>query len=257
MDYNYEFRRNRVLEPAQMLAANDIFHATIDQKYMLGCVLDLNDGRRFRYCENAAVILYKALMAQSSAPVANWLEQVQTTGTAAVVGDQTITIFVTTALVVGDLNDGWLLIQDVTAAALGDMYLIKEHTAGTLPVITIADTGGIRTATATDSDITVIKNKYKDVIVTPAAAATAAMVGVPLVDIPINRFFWAQTRGPCPLIVDTETVVVGDQIGETDDANVNGGCGIHAVTYPIYGTVMSKPTNTQTDQPAIVDLCLE
>ena len=98
---------------------------------------------------------------------------------------------------------------------------------------------------------------YKDVIVIPAAAATAAVAGVPLVDIPIDYYGWLQRRGPCPLIIDADNVVVGDQVGETATAGADGGGGIHAATYPIWGTVIGEPTAGQTTDPALVDLCLE
>ncbi len=59
------------------------------------------------------------------------------------------------------------------------------------------------------------------------------------------------------MLIDTDNVVVGDQVGEPDDTNVAGGAGIHAVTFPIYGRVMSENTTGETDQPAIVDLTIE
>ena len=78
-----------------------------------------------------------------------------------------------------------------------------------------------------------------------------------MVDITASYFGWVQTRGLCPLLIDTENVVVGDQVGEPDDTNVAGGAGIHAVTFPIYGTLVSENTSGQTDQPGIVDLSIE
>lgn len=253
------------IKAESLLADRDVFHATANKYFPLGAIAESRDGRRWRYCEAAGAIIYKAQMAQSSAPVANWLEQVQTDGASHnAVGAKVINVNMDTTAAAHDFIDGWVMLQDADpAAGLGDLYLIKDNKVGVAGTsgydvsIEIADIGGIRTATVAASEITVIKSKYKDVIIIPAAAATAAVVGVPLIDVAANYFFWAQSRGPAPVLVDTETVVVGDQIGETDDANVDGGAGIHAVTYPIWGTVMSKPTNTQTDQPAIVDLCIE
>ncbi|MHC4121936.1 MAG: hypothetical protein ACYSSI_00050 [Planctomycetota bacterium] len=253
------------IKAESLLADRDLFHPTATKYFPLGALAESRDGRLFRYVEAAAAECPKAAMTQSSAPVANWLEQVQTNNPDVwAVGDKLATVTLTSTAVAHDFIDGWLMVQDVTTAAISDMYLIKDNAVGTANLTTgydivleIADTGGIRTAIVAATDVTVIKNKYKDVIVVPAAAATNAPVGVPLVSITASYYGWVQTRGPCPLLIDTDTVVVGDQVGEPDDTTVAGGAGIHAVTFPIYGIVLSKPTNTQTDQPAIVDLCIE
>lgn len=257
VNYNHDYRRNRFVEPTQMLTAANIFTPTSDQKHMLGCILDLNDGRRFRYCR-AGETLYKALMTQSEAPQANWTEQAMT-GYSASAGDTSVQILLATAVVAHDLDDGWLLVTDVTTDALGDMYLIKSHTTGTTPTLQLADQGGIRTALTATSEVSVIMNKYREVIHVVAAAATSVPTGVPLVDVTDTYYFWAQTKGPCPLIVDTDNVVVGNYIGETATSNVAGGGGIIATdgTLPFWGIVMNDCTASQTDQPVIVDLMLE
>ena len=247
-----------------LLADRNIFKSTAIKYFPLGAIAETRDGRRFRYVENAAASCAKACMCESSPPVANWLEQVQTYGVAGVVGDKKYYINLAATAAAGDFIDGYLMAQDVTDGTLGDFYIIKNNTVGVADAtsgyditLDIADNGGLRTAMPVTVEITVVKNKYKDILTVAAAAAAAVPVGVPLVTLTASYFGWVQTRGPAPLLIDTDTVVVGDQVGEPDDTNVAGGAGIHAVTFPIYGTVMSKPTNTQTDQPAIVDLCLE
>ncbi len=258
-NYNHTFRRNRISEPSQLLAVANIFTPTIDQKLMLGCILDLNDGRRFRYIGDSGSGLSKAQMCQSSVPIAGNTEVTNTNGTAAVAGDTSIVIGTTTTVAADALVDGFLLCVDVTAAILGDMYLIKSNTAGTTPRLQIADAGGIRTAIATATELTIIKNKYRDVLTVPAAAATAVRVGVPLVDFTASYFGWVQTRGYCPVLVDANTLIVGNPAGETTTAGVAGGVGVVADdgTDPVWGIVIVKSTNGQTDQPAIIDLTLE
>jgi len=219
-----------------------------------------DDGteRIFRYCEDGGSGLAKAAMTQSLAGVANWTEQAMSAYTAAV-GDQTIQITLATTLTANILDDGWLVIVDGAseAAALGDFYMIKSHTTGTTPVLTLADDGGIRTVLTATAEVSVIPNKFKDVVTVPAAAGTSIPCGVPLVDFTADYFGWVQTRGPAPLLIDNDTVVVGDQVGEPATTNTAGGAGIHAVTFPIYGKLLAKATNGQTDQPGIVFLTLE
>ena len=245
-NYNYKYRRNRISEPSQLLAANDLFAQTVDQKYMLGCIFDLNDGRRFRYQEAGGTLL-KAQVCQSAGPTDDWAEMANSSGDAGVVGDTSLKITVSTAVTVDQFADGWLMVQDVTGAALGDLYLIKGNDAGgsgLTPTIQFADRGGLRIATTTSTEFTLTLNKYKDVVIVPAAAATGAPTGVPLIDVTDNYFFWGQTRGIAALIVDTDTVIEGDQIGEPATTNVDGGAGIHTATFPIYGTVLYAPDTT-------------
>jgi hypothetical protein len=262
---NQEFNRIPIQARGRQYAAVDIFHPHTEQKHMLGRIMDLDDGRRFRYCLNGTVALAKAIMAQGPTPVANWTEIAQSSGTAFVVGDTTVQIGVTTtAPTANQWVDGWLLIQDVTAAALGDLYQIASHSLTATPTVDIADVGGVRTATTTSTELSVIQNPHRETLVVPAAAATNVVVGVTQVIVPASTaaapvYYWAQTRGPAAILVDTDTLVVGNPVGETATANIAGACGVVANdgTGPVWGTVMQKPTNTQTDQPALVYLTLE
>ena len=242
-----------------LLADRNIFNPTAGKKFPLGAIADSRDGRRFRYVKDGGSGLTKATMCQASVPIVGNTEVVNTNGTAAVAGDKIITIGTTTTIAKDALIDGYLLCVDVTAAILGDMYLIKSNTAGTEPRLEIADTGGIRTAIPTAAELTVMKNKFRDVITVPAAAATAVRVGVSLVDFTADYFGWVQTRGYAALLVDANTLVVGNPAGETTTAGVAGGVGVIAGdgTDPIWGIVVVKSTNGQTDQPAIIDLMLE
>jgi len=242
-----------------LLADRDLFAPHANKVFPLGAIADARDGRRFRYIKDGGSGLSKALMCQSSVPIAGNTEVVNTNGTAAVAGDKFITIGTTTTIAKDALIDGFLLCVDVTAAILGDMYLIKSNPAGTTPKLGIADRGGIRTAIPVTAELTVIKNKFRDVIAVPAAAATAVRVGVPLVDFTADYYGWVQTRGYCPVLVDANTLVVGNPAGETTTAGVAGGVGVVAGdgTDPVWGIVVVKSTNGQTDQPAIIDLTLE
>ena len=61
-NYNHSFGRNRISEPAQLLAGENLFSETTVQKHMLGAFFDLIDGCRFRYLENGTAAVPKALM---------------------------------------------------------------------------------------------------------------------------------------------------------------------------------------------------
>jgi len=249
MNYNYDYRRGPIIEPSQLYAANDIYHSTTDQKYMLGCKLELADGRIFRYCECSAAVT-KALMTTQIAATANWVNEVQTTGTAATAKDKEIKIYVATAPSAHDWDEGWLIIR--LGTGLGEAYLIKSHDASLLPVVQIADEGGIRTTTATSSDITVIKNPYKGILIHPHTTPTGMPTGVPLCSIATGSFGWLQTHGNCPMIVDTG-VTVGVDVGF--GTSTAGAAKARATTKPAWGrctTAVGESAGT-----AIIFLTLE
>jgi hypothetical protein len=262
--YNFEYLRNRLSEPSQLISANDQYHITSDQKNMLGRIFDLNDGRRYRYAEAGGSTIAKAVMTQCEAVIPNWVDEPQTTGyaVAAAIGDTSITLLLQTALEAHDMDDGWLLVNNETGE--GELYRIKSHTIGTTPVVQIADEGGIRTATkvtSTETDITLIKNKWKDIIVVPAGAQTHVATGVPNVAITGDYFGWVQTRGPCAILADTNggsgPMVPGDLCGLPANAQDHGTVGLMAASMATavpYGKVMWLAEDLEY---AMVDLTLE
>ena len=262
-NYNHTHRRSRISEPSKLLAGSDLFHPTADQRYMLGCIYDLDDGRRFRYCEkDGTTALIAAHVNQACAVTTNWVDEPQTIASGAVaaaVGDKSITLLVQTAPTAHDWDDGYLTV--VNGDGERNMYVIKSHTLTTNPVVQIADRGGFRVATApsgsTASDISILKNKFKDVLVAPANP-TNVLVGVNLVAVPVNYFFWAQTRGPCPVECDdTATGVVGDWVMVSTDANLPGAITLivdnMTAEHPV-GVVMDASATSET---SLIDLKIE
>lgn len=257
MNYNYDYRRDPVLEPAQLHSAEDVWHPHTTQKYMLGCKCEFNDGRLYRYCSNGAVALTAGYVNQQAAGTANWQNEVQTNGTAASIGDTSIKIAVSTAPTANQWDNGYLTIEDGTGE--GQMYVIKEHTLTTTPTIQIADTGGIRVATAVTSEVTVTKNLYKDVVVS-ATNPTGIAVGVNPVAVTASTsattyYFWSQVRGPAAVVVDdTDTIVVGDYVAGS--ASVAGACALMdaAADDVPWGRVMRAAATGET---ALIYLTIE
>ena len=264
-NYDCTYRRNKITLPpgARM---DSLFTPTSDKKFALGTILEMDDGtgRMFRYCYNGAVALTRCFMGASEAPHANGYEIAQT-GYDFANGDQVISILLTTGHGYADdeLIDGFLYFgkSPTDGFTVGDFYIIKSNkitTSDTVMKIEIADEGGLRLSTAATSDdneISVMKNPYHSVVVNPTSQA-AIVVGVPLVDVAINYYYFAQYRGPCPLIVDDgETIVIGEPVGKPGTAGDTGACGVVANdgTDCVWGTVMQIAA---TDEPAIVNLML-
>lgn len=229
---NYDFtygRRNRIL--GHLRAAANIFTPTAAQKYTLGLELDLNDatGRQFRYCKNGATALGKCKMVQTPAHDAESIASTVQTAYGASAEATTFDVLVATGsgITANSLRDGWLIVSD-GGTAMGDMYLINSNkwsTSDTVLSVTIADEGGLRNAIAATDDCSFIPSKYKDVIVTTEAPA-GGPVGVPLVDVTANYYFWAQYRGYTPIFTDdTDTIVVGDPVMlSVDSTAASDGC---------------------------------
>jgi len=260
-NYNFDYRRNSVHEPSQLTTDTDIWTPTIDQRFMLGCIFDTNDGRRFRYQKAAAVALNAAYCNQSAVGTANWQNEAQTNGSAWAIGDVVVTAVLASTATKDQFIGGYLTVEDGTGE--GQMYLIKSNKAGTANAtsgydiqITLADVDGIRVATATSSEVTVTLNKYSDVVVFPTDP-TGVATGVNLTAVTASYYFWGQTVGPCPVVVGaTDTIVVGDAVGIATATTAGAACllDVAADGDVLLGYVMRAAATGET---ALIDLHLE
>jgi hypothetical protein len=239
-----------------------LFTPTAAQEYKLGTVLEEHGGtsRMWRYCKNGAVALSKALMTCTPLHDAQALAQIQT-GYGAAVGAMRFDCILTTANALTDdeLIDGTLLVND-GGDAMGDSYIIKNNkwkTTDTIMTIEIADEGGVRTAIAVTDDLTFLKHKCHEVIVTPTTQTSAGpAIGVPNVDVTANYYFWAQYRGWCPMILDTtDTIIVNNEVGRAATLDVAGAVGVPANdgTDAVWGVCAYASTNAEA---AIINLML-
>ena len=238
--------------------AQDVWTASATQNYALGTIQQFSDGRKFRYCQAGASGITRALMQQRAAPETHFLDITQT-GHAQTAGAKSITVLCTT----GSANPanyfagGYLVVT--TGTNLGDIYPIVTSTLETTDTLLDLVLGEpLRNAIAVTDKIAVIPNRWKSTIVVPATTASAAPAGVPLIDVTALYYYWAQVKGPAPLIVDTgDTLVVGGKAGIPATNAVAGACGNATATgyaYPVYGTVMWIAAAAE---PALVNLELE
>ena len=233
-----------------------LFAASATQQHGLGRECTLTDGRKFRYCKNGAVALTSGLMTQAKPPVAELGNELQGVGRSTAIGDTVITVLVTTSngVTENSLAGGTLLVQD----NLGEKYAYtikgnKWITSDTLLQLELYD--AIRVATDATTEITIIQSIYKDVIVTPADAITGVTIGVPNCAVAASYYFWAQTSGLCPMVVDAgETLVVGEAAGYPATPGTAGCVGVAAVTDHIWGSVVYIGAQGET---ALIKLNLE
>lgn len=240
----------RVKEPT--VPIKSIYEASETQKFRLGTIFETNDGRLFRYAKAGAVALDMAYMGQAQAPTANH-ENIAVGGTAAI-GDKSVEIATTlgTALVKDEYAEGFFWIND--ADAEGNCHKVKGNDAGTTGTIILYDP--LIEALLATSEFSLVRNLWNGVIIAPTTK-TAAPVGVPLCDVTAAYYYWAQTRGPAPVKVDTgDTLIIGSPAGQPGTWADAGAIGVVANdgTCNVWGIVLSASAATET---ALIDLCLD
>lgn len=261
INLNCTRRRNKItIAPGARFDSLHIAETT--QKYMLGTILELDDGtgRAYRYAKAGGVALSPHLMNASSLIDAQQLATIQTAYGVAV-GKLVFDILATTGHTItdGELKDGWLLVNDGAAGTMGDLYLINNNkftTDDTVIEIELAEP--IRNIVLATDDFTFIKNKFLDVIVTDQATKTNSgqAIGVARCTVAIGSYFWAQYRGYCGIIVDNgDTIVVNEPAGWPGTHGVDGTVGLVADdgTDDVWGTCVYAST---ADEAAIIDLML-
>jgi hypothetical protein len=229
-----------------------IYAASETQQYEVGTKLVYGDGREFRYTRAGGAI-GAAKMTQQAA-VDTKLTEIAQTGNAQSVGDVDITVLITTGatLVDDELAGGVLFVNQGTA--LGDIYkIVASELQSTDTLLNLKLETPIRNAIVVTDEISIIPNRQSNVIMYPTTG-TGAAAGAALVQIADNEYFWAQTVGVAPIIVDTaETVVIGDSVGSPAAAAVAGACGVRATLEGIWGNVMAVGAAAE---PALINVKL-
>jgi hypothetical protein len=237
-----------------------IYDESETQNYKLGTQLIYGDGtgRKFRYAKNGGTALVQAYMTQTAVEESKFVAIVQT-GYAQVAGATDITVLVTTgsATAENSLAGGMMTCNKVSPAVLGDVYHIvasKLQSDDTLLDLKL-EFPGIRNAIGATGEVSLSYNPWYNVVVHPTTTATARAAGVPLIPVTANYYFWAQTGGPAPIIVDTgDTLTIGDPVGIAGTSAVAGAAGVRVTVQTEWGQCMSIATAAE---PALVYLSLD
>ena len=231
-----------------------VYEQSVTPNYLVGTKLVYSDGREFRYARAGAVALAKALMTQGAVSDADLFEQDQATPFATA-GETTVTVTIGTGLTIGankdDLAGGTLMVNKATG--INESYGILGSEIGSTDtrMSLVLDTP-IRTSMADDTEITIVPNLWTLTLVAPEPV-TAMVAGVPLIAVTAAYYYWSQTKGPCPIIVDTsETIVIGDLVGAPATQTTAGAVGIWVTLTKAWGVAMRA--NTTVDEPCLVFL---
>lgn len=163
------------------------------------------DGRVFRYAYATTEIAAAKLTV--AADLSTNHEDV-VFQTAAAVGDQQVSLTIaTTALVANEYDGGYLIIID--DAGEGYTHLIERHDAGT-GTITFDIKPGIQVATTTSTTACLVRNPYREVVISATDQADIPLGVTPRV-ASATSYFWLQTGGYTGCLAD-ESVAAGDTL---------------------------------------------
>ena len=215
------------------------------RRWPLGTRMALQDGRRFAFCDAAGTALVAGRLQQSAVPSGNFDTLV--TPTSQVVGDRSVAITTgATATTAGVFDGGSLVPEAAAGAGDGFLYIIDDG----VPVIGTTSNGdiplaagyGLQTVITAGSDtITLLKNPYQDLVITPTPN-TALVVGVATSAIPASNWGWVQTWGPAAVLVDG-TEVMGGRVSASG-----------TVGTPADGSVMASGIIITATNPTIAQM---
>lgn len=251
---------NIVLAQGGIPIQQGIYEQLSTKKCELGRLLPFLDGRCFRYCYKATGAGITQGHIAAAAALHTSTDTVTQTGmtvaiSGAKIGAKVIKVLLTVDVAAHLFDDGLLTIEDGTGK--GYCYRIKSNKAGGTPVadaceLTLYDP--IVVALAADAVISLTKNRYQDVVVAPVDEKST-LVGVPLIAITAEYYFWAQTKGLAAVMGDTaNNPAAGDlvSIGSTTAGSCRTGEG---TVYQPFGVCIQPASGAS--KYCTIDLMLE
>jgi hypothetical protein len=243
------------------LTTVDPYTESVSALYPLGTQLVYGD-RKYRYCQAGGVALTPGKLLQSAAQVGTDHQDLATT-VQATAGAYTLSLETAgTDLTENQYAEGYLWINDATGE--GQAMKIKSHPAHTHavdptcvftlydPVVTATD------GTPANTQVSICKCPFALVILCPHGE-TGDMVGVAPRAVQASYYFWAQTNGPCTVLVDGQAVV-GNVLVRNLDSDDGSACievaaGSSLDVNPVVGKVMG--INSSSGEYALVWLQIE
>lgn len=192
----------------------------------LGTKVITPDGRIYRYCQNAGTALDRGKLLVAGTGFLNVDNHADLATNTAAIGDTTVTVTLGgTAVTENEYAGGVLVINDDTGEGIS--YGIESHPAqsSTTGDVIITLTEPIAVAFAAGTTATLVKSKYRDVVIATGGTQTDVPVGVPNIAVTADYYFWAQTGGICATLQSgTNTPTKGEPvtIGEATNGSVSG-----------------------------------
>jgi len=187
------------------------------KKNRIGSKMVFADGRTFYYML-AGEAITAGLLTMGAQTATDHVYDLAVAAASAV-GDQTIELTNggSTAIAVGDYNDGYLFINDEDGQ--GQIFTISSHTAaatGASCTFTLYDGDSVQTALTTSSKAGIHKPVGHSVEMWDASDIDGPILGVPQCDIASGEYFWNQTSGP-GCVLAAGTWVLGNEVFSSTD----------------------------------------
>jgi hypothetical protein len=181
-----------------------------DKYHALGTILELPDGREFKYAKAGGVALAQGKIVAAAAPTGH--HDMDLVTAAAAVGSSSITVTLEGTAAAEDLYaDGYIFTNDDTGE--GQVYRIAGHDAidsSGSGAIDLAENDKVAVALTSSTLSGLAPNPYNGVVVSPTTVVNRT-VGVPATAIAASAYGWVQTKGLASVLV-SGTVVLGEPI---------------------------------------------
>lgn len=191
-------------------------YAAASQRWPLGTLMQLQDGRKYRFASAGGSTLVIGNLLQSAANVAN---HVDTTAVASAVGARTPTTTLgATAATANQYAEGYFNVS--VAPGSGQVYAVDNHLAVASAGILTANLAAghaIRVALTTTSRVDLIANPYKSVIQAPATTPTGVTAGAAVSAPTTTQHGWVQTSGMASILT-AGTAVLGEPVSTSGTA---------------------------------------
>lgn len=206
--------------PGALVVSQGIYEESSTQKQRIGERLSLGE-RTFYYAKASGAIKGGYLVEAAALGGATTTLQNTCAVTVAAPLD-TVKVYVnalSNAQTANTFADGWAAIWDASGTLTAYLYYVKSNTAlatsGVTSYITLYDP--LHVALTTSDQISLMANRYKDVVTLSSATTLAGdIVGVAPITITTGGYyFWLQTWGPCA-VIPTAALDFDDYVSSSD-----------------------------------------
>jgi hypothetical protein len=175
------------------------FDTHTDPQHKLGQLMELPDGRKFRYSQAGLVALTPGTLQQTAVELTNHANM----AVGAVTAIGATSVLVTPGATAGAANlysEGYLVITDSTGK--GYSYKVSTHAAivaSTQFTVNLKDPIVVALATSTKATLQI--NPWKNTLIYPSTA-TGGVVGVAPTNVAASSYYWCQTGGVANVLCD-------------------------------------------------------
>ena len=266
-------------EIGEALLTQGVYDVSSTQNYMLGTMFKSKTGKKFRYNLNGSVILGASgstgLLTQAPADDTHFVTQTQTYNYVnAVKGSYEIAVDIATGstAVENSLAGGRLVVVSGALPGFGDAYeIVASKIDATDTCMHLLLATALRTSFAATTVISLYANPYSKVVVWPHGSTLKKLTGFTVAPspysavgvVPAANYFWGQTAGETPVLVDSTNPAAGIPImpsaatdGAVADANyaTTGTTGVTTLGVPIIGTMRNIGASGYV---GLADICID